>query len=247
MRLPGKVLIYPNLEALSEAAAQIFATTAAQAVASRGRFSVALPGGGTPRLIYELLAKPPLRDRVTWPQVHLFWGDERSVPFGDPRSNYHLVRESLLQHAPLPPENVHPLAAYPAPEAGAWVYEDELRAFFGYGPPAFDLIFLGLGADGHTASLFPETAVLKEERRWVAPVVVPGQEEPRVTLTAWTINQAAMVVFLVSGKAKAGALKGVLEGPYKPRRLPAQLIRPVTGNLLWLADREAAAHLTLPS
>lgn len=240
----GQIRSFPDLEALSRAAAGIFVAEATTSLARQARFAVALSGGATPRRTYELLATGPFRDRMNWQQVHVFWGDERSVPPADPQSNYRLARLALLEHVPLPPENVHPIPAFPAVEMGAWKYEADLKAFFGQAAPRFDLIFLGLGADGHTASLFPGSPVLEEERRWVAGVPAPGRGAARVTLTAWAINRAALVVFLVSGQDKAEALKNVVAGPREPQRFPAQLIRPASGRLLWLADKEAAGGLS---
>ncbi len=240
----GQIRSFPDLEALSRAAAAIFVEEAKASTARQGRFAAALSGGATPWRTYELLAAEPFRDRVNWQQVHIFWGDERGVPPEDPQSNYRLARRAFLEHVPLPPENVHPIPAFPAVEMGARHYETELKAFFGQAAPRFDLIFLGLGADGHTASLFPGSPVLGEERRWVAGVPASGQGVSRVTLTAWAINRAALVVFLVAGKDKAEALKNVVAGPRQPRRYPAQLIRPASGRILWLADKEAAGGLS---
>jgi len=239
-----RLRVYPDLETLSEAAARVFVAEAARAGAARGRFAAALSGGSTPRRTYEFLAAPPFRDRVDWPQVHLFWGDERGVPPEDPRSNYRLAREALVRRVPIPPGNIHPIPAYPSVEEGARAYEAELQAFFAGGPPCFDLVFLGLGADGHTASLFPGGPLWREETRWVAPVAGTGPGVSRVTLTPQIFNQAGQVVFLVSGADKAAILQKVLEGPRDPVRLPAQLIRPESGEILWLVDREAAAALT---
>lgn len=240
----GEIRIFPDLEALSRAAAGIFVEEAAKGTAQQGHFAVALSGGSTPKRTYELLAAEPFRDRITWRQVHIFWGDERGVPPEDPQSNYRLARRAFLEHVPLPPENVHPIPAFPGVEMGARHYEGELKVFFGPAAPRFDLILLGLGADGHTASLFPGSWVLGEERLWVAGVRAPGGGGGRVTLTAWAINQAALVVFLVAGKDKAEALKNVMEGVREPQRFSAQLIRPASGKLLWLVDKAAAGSLS---
>jgi 6-phosphogluconolactonase len=238
------ILIYDDLEALSHAAAGLFFQKAQHAVAERGWFAVALSGGSTPRRTYELLAEPPCRDRVPWSQVHVFWGDERCVPAGDPRSNARLAREALLDHVPVLADQVHPIDCAEAPDQAAATYEALLRRFFGDEPPRFDLVFLGLGENGHTASLFPRTPVLEEQKRWVAAVQPAGQDLQRVTLTAPLLNQAAVVAFLVSGADKAGVLRAVLEGPHDPRRLPAQLIAPPDGILQWLLDEPASQLLT---
>ena len=237
------IRVYPDLESLSRAAAALLVTQANLAVAARGRFSVALAGGATPRRTYELLAAPPLKDQAPWDRVHVFWGDERCVPPDDPRSNARLAREAWLDRAPIPGHQIHPINCAPDPAAAARDYEAQLREFFAGAPPRLDLVLLGLGHDGHTASLFPGAPVLEEKERWAAAVYVAEGDLHRVTLTAPLINQAALVVFLVAGGAKAEVLREVLHGPRDPARLPAQLIRPHPGDLLWLADREAAARL----
>jgi 6-phosphogluconolactonase len=247
-RLPGDhgaavIQVYPDLESLSRAAAALLMDQAHLAVAARGQFSIALSGGHTPRRTYELLAAPPLADQAPWDRVHVFWGDERCVPPDDPRSNARLAKEAWLDHVPIPDRQIHPLACAQAPAAAARQYEAQLRQFFAGRPPRLDLVLLGLGDNGHTASLFPGTMVLEETERWAAEVYLADQNLYRVTLTAPLINQAAVVAFLVAGKGKAGVLREVLHGPRDPRRLPAQLIQPESGELLWLADQEAAARL----
>jgi 6-phosphogluconolactonase len=235
------IQVYPDLESLSLAAANLLVDQANRAVAARGRFSVALSGGSTPRRTYELLASLPLVDQAPWERMHVFWGDERCVPLTDPRSNARLAKEAWLDRVPIPAGQIHPLNCADDPTAAARQYEAQLREFFAGQPPRLDLVLLGLGGDGHTASLFPGTTALEEKQRWTAAVSVAGQDLYRVTLTAPIINQAAVVVFLVAGPSKAAVLREVLHGPRDPARLPAQLIRPVSGDLLWLADRQAAA------
>jgi 6-phosphogluconolactonase len=234
---------YPDLEALSRAAAGLFVRQAKDAVQQRGRFGVALSGGTTPRRTYALLAQSPFREQVPWERTHVFWGDERCVAPDDPRSNARLAREALLDRVPVPPRQVHPISCRTSPETAAREYAAVLREYFGAGPASFDLILLGLGENGHTASLFPGDAALDERVRWTAPVLVADPDLHRVTLTASLLNQAAMVAFLVAGAAKAGMLREVLQGPRDPRRLPAHLINPEKGELYWLVDREAAAQL----
>jgi 6-phosphogluconolactonase len=237
------IRIYPDLEALSHAAAKLFAAEARRAVQARGRFTVALAGGGTPRRTYELLAREPFREVVPWQNTHVFWGDERCVPGDDPRNNAMMARQTLLDHVPVPSEQVHPMICGPSPQAAATEYEALLRSFFANGRPQFDLILLGLGENGHTASLFPGTSVLEEQQRWVAEVYVAEERLHRLTLTAATINQAAMVVFLVSGHGKAPILRKVLKEAQGSHSIPARLIKPVDGGLLWLVDRDAASLL----
>ena len=241
------IAVYPDLESLSRAAAALLVTQANLAVAARGRFSVALAGGATPRRTYELLATPPWVDQAPWDRVHVFWGDERCVPLSDSRSNARQAQAAWLDRVPIPADQLHPLDCAPDPAAAARQYEAKLREFFAGQPPRLDLVLLGLGDDGHTASLFPGTAVLKESERWAAAVSVAGADLYRVTLTAPLINQAAVVAFLVAGGAKAGVLRQVLHGPRDPVRLPAQLIQPHHGELLWLTDLAAAAQLPVGS
>jgi 6-phosphogluconolactonase len=233
--------VYPDPESLSRAAAALLVDQANRAVAARGRFSVALSGGNTPRRTYELLAGPPWVDQAPWERVHVFWGDERCVPLTDPRSNARMAKEAWLDRVPIPADQIHPLNCALDPAAAARQYEAQLREFFAGQSPRLDLVLLGLGDDGHTASLFPGTTVLEEKDHWAVAVDVAGQDFHRVTLTAPLINQAAVVAFLVAGPAKAAVLREVLHGPQDPARLPAQLIRPHHGDLLWLADQEAAA------
>lgn len=235
------IRIYPDAEALNNAAAELIADEAHQAAQARGRFVVALAGGNTPRRTYEILAREPFRNLVPWQQTHVFWGDERCVPADDPRNNALMARRTLLDHVPVPPEQIHPMACNGSPASAAVEYEALLRGFFTDGRPRFDLVMLGLGENGHTASLFPGTSVLEEQQRWVGDVYVPDDEGlHRLTLTAAAINQAALVVFMVSGSDKAPILRKVLKEAQDPRSIPAQLIKPADGGLLWLVDRDAA-------
>jgi 6-phosphogluconolactonase len=244
-----ELLIFPDLEALSQEAAGRFVRLAREC----DPFSVALSGGGTPQRLYELLAAPPFRECVPWERVHIFWGDERAVPPDHPGSNYHQAREALLEHVPLPPGNVHRVRGELGPDAAARAYADELRAFFGARWPAFDLLLLGLGDDGHTASLFPGStllttngsAALRETEQPVLGLTAQYQDRParRVTLTPPAINAARNVFFLVSGATKAQTLWAVLYGPHQPDLFPAQVVRPADGHVLWLVDEEAASGL----
>lgn len=238
------IRVYADPEGVAVAAARLFAGEARRAVARRGRFSVLLAGGETPRRTYELLAEMPTRGRIPWEQVHAFWGDERCVPEGDPRSNATMARRAFLDRVPVSDGQVHPIRCGRSPREGAAAYEAMLRDSFGTGPPRFDLVLLGLGTNGHTASLFPETMVLGERERWAAVVTVAGEPFSRVTLTLPVINAAACVVFLVTGTPKAGVLREILEGNPDPRQLPARLVRPTAGRLLWLLDRAAAGLLS---
>jgi 6-phosphogluconolactonase len=239
-----RVEVYEDAAALARAAAERFVRIADEATQASGRFGVALAGGNTPRKVYELLSGDEYRPRVDWGRCHVFFGDERCVPPGHAESNYRMTYESLLSRVPLPAENVRRIKGEGDPPASARAYEDELRSFFGKQPwPQFDLVVLGMGDDGHTASLFPHTAALDETRRWVASNRVERLGAFRVTLTAPAINDARHVMFLVSGASKAARLAEVIKGRFEPARLPAQSVRPVAGELLWLVDEEAAREL----
>jgi len=237
------VLVLPDAGALARAAAGRFVNVAARAVRTRGRFSAALSGGSTPGALYRWLAGDACRDRIPWNSVHLFWGDERCVPPDDPGSNYRLARETLVAHVPIPDANVHRVQTELDPDAAACAYAEALQGFFGSPWPRFDLVLLGLGGDGHVASLFPGSAALHETGRPVIAVTAQYEDRParRVTLTLPAINSARQVLFLVSGEAKAGILHAVLESPAS--QLPARLVHPTAGRLTWLVDAAAARRL----
>ena len=237
------VTVYDGAEALSQGVARLFAQEARRAVEVRGRFLVLLSGGETPRRSYQLLAGEPLRDSIPWQAVHLFWGDERWVPPDDPLSNLGMARRAFLDAVPVDASQIHAIPFADSPQHSALAYERTLRDFFQGAPPRFDLVLLGLGENGHTASLFPGAAALDERDRWVREVYVAEQELYRVTTTAPLINQAALVAFVVAGQGKAEILRRVLEGDRDPQQFPAQLIQPAQGRLLWLADRDAARLL----
>ena len=241
------IKIFADLQALSHASAMLFAEEARRAIEAHGRFSVLLAGGETPRRTYEILARRPLCDMLPWEQVHFFWGDERYVPPEDPANNARMARKALLDHVPVPAAHIHPIPYRSSPRESATEYEDILRAFFSAGQPRFDLVFLGLGENGHTASLFPGTSALAERERWVTEVYVAEQNLFRITLTATVINRAALVAFIVAGAGKSAILRETLEGKHNPGRIPAQLIKPVNGTLLWLVEREAARLLRYDS
>jgi 6-phosphogluconolactonase len=246
---PGapSVRVYADLASLSAGAADVCVEAARAAIAAHGRFSVALSGGSTPRSLYQLLAAPPYREQVDWAHTVVCWGDERCVPPDHSESNYRMAREALLFHVPVPASQVFRMPGEAAdPDTGAAQYEQALRRAFALGPaelPRFDLILLGLGPDGHTASLFPHTPALHVSDRLVVANPVEKLNTTRLTLTAPVLNNAARVVFLVAGADKAAPLAAVLEGPRRPDDLPAQLIAPTHGELLWLVDRVAAGDL----
>jgi 6-phosphogluconolactonase len=238
------VHVFDDPERVAREAAGLFIRLSIEAASARGAFSVALSGGSTPRRVYELLAEDDYRAQVSWPGVHLFFGDERTVAPDHPDSNYRMANEALLSRVPIPAENVHRIDGVGDAAAGASKYESELRAFFGDAAwPRFDLVMLGMGDDGHTASLFPGSAALGEQQAWVAANWVEKFQTWRITLTAPAINAARRVLFLVTGAGKAERLREVLKGERDPARLPSQLIRPRDGALEWFVDRAAASKL----
>jgi 6-phosphogluconolactonase len=241
--MDNEIIVVDNSEELAREAARRFTELAVEAVEFRGRFSVALSGGSTPAALYRLLAKAPYREQIPWTGVHLFWGDERCVPPGDPGSNYRMAEETLIAGVPIPPENVHRIRGELEPRMAARAYERELQDFFCGPRTRFDLVLLGLGDDGHTASLFPNSPAPDETERLTAAVQAHYQDRPahRVTLTLPAINTARAVLFLVTGGDKAGMVQAVLEGP--AGQSPAGKVRPSAGQLTWLLDAEAAADL----
>jgi 6-phosphogluconolactonase len=234
----ARLEILADLESLSRRVAAWMLETAR---GKDGVFAVALSGGSTPRRLYELLAEPPYSDTFPWSRTHWFWGDERFVPHDDSQSNYRMVREALLSRAPIPPANIHPIPTEGVtPEAAASAYERELKSFYGAerldnARPIFDVNLLGLGSDGHTASLFPDTPVLAERERWVA-VVTRGKAEARITLTYPVLESSRNVVFLVAGEEKRAAFAGLRRGD---GNLPAARLHP--GGSLWIFGDAAAA------
>ena len=236
-----KLLVYETPEELDEAAARDFVARAEEAINGRGRFAVVLAGGSTPKATYEVLSRD-YADRLDWSKVHVFFGDERTVHPDHEDSNYRMVRETLLSHVRV--GSVHRMRCELPPEEAAADYEEQLREFYGTnGVPAFDLILLGLGEDGHTASLFPETSALDVTDRWVVVNPVLKLETSRMTLTIPVINAAKALTFLVAGDDKAEALKEILEGDDDPRGYPAKFIRPHGGDLTWMVDKAAASLL----
>ncbi len=254
MSQPLKVAYYvePDAAALTRRAARYIVESVEAAVAARGRARIAISGGSTPKPVFEMLADPaqPWRLRMPWNRLDVFWVDERCVPPDRKDSNYRMTREALLDKVPLDPAQIHRMEGELEPELGAARYESELRNSFrleGAEAPRFDLIELGLGSNGHTASLFPHTAALHEFGRLVVANQTDAEQSWRLTLTAPVINRGADVFFLVSSAEKAQVVKEVFAGPYGPERLPAQLIRPASGILTLLLDQAAAALLPPPN
>jgi 6-phosphogluconolactonase len=265
-RVAPEIVIVSDRAALARDAAQRFVALTRESIAARQRFTVALSGGSTPRDLYLLLATLEFSAQVDWSRAHFFWGDERAVPPDHPDSNYRMANEVLLSHVKPPMQNVHRIRAELPPDDAAREYEQMLREFFYPHPsspspplragdlrpsstgegawPSFDLILLGLGANGHAASLFPHTHVLHETTRWVAAEYIDEVKMWRITLTAPVINAAANILWLVAGADKAATVRAVLRGAYRPEELPAQLIQPTSGHAVLLLDRAAASHLS---
>jgi len=237
--------VLPSTAALADAAAARFVAAAEDAIASHGQFIVALSGGSTPRDTYLRLGTEALVSKVMWSRVQVLWGDERCVPPDHVDSNYRMARETLLDRVPVPAANVHRIHGEDDPATAAEAYEATLRALLRTPAGArIDLVLLGLGEDGHTASLFPGSAAVHEQTRWVMAARAGAASMWRITLTPAVINAAAEVLFLVSGGAKAGILRRVLEGTRRPQDLPAQAIAPSNGRVRWYVDTAAAADLT---
>ncbi len=243
------IKVVKDLDEISRTAADMIVRQSNVTGSSAGPFTIALSGGSTPGKLHNRLGREPsVRSRLSWNNFHFFWGDERHVPPNHPQSNYRMACDTLFASAPLPAQNIHRVhAEEPDAATAAEKYERELRSFFNLATgqlPRLDCVLLGIGPDGHTASLFPATNALQEKRRFVVANWVEKFQTHRITMTVPVLNNAALIVFLVSGKEKAEVLKEVLEGDYRPELLPAQLIRPVHGRLLWLVDRAAAGCLT---
>ncbi len=244
------VVILPDVAPIARRAAEEFVQASLAAVARHGSFDVALSGGSTPRALHALLVDDPaFRSRIPWDKLHIFFGDERHAGPEDKDSNYRMARETLISKSPLKPDQItRMMGEYDDTEKAALEYQQALRAYFKLQDgalPRFDLVLLGMGDEGHTASLFPGTKALHPSslrfvvRNWVGKLFTE-----RITLTAPAINQANQVIFMITRADKALALKAVLEGPYEPEQLPAQLIQPATGNLLWLVDQDAGNLLS---
>ncbi len=242
--------ILADSAAITRRAADEFVKAAAQAVAKKGVFNVALAGGSTPKALYSLLADDlAYRSKIPWDKLRVFFGDERHAPPDSNESNFHMATESLFSKGVLKTEQITRIKGeYPDAEKAALEYEQALREYFKLKDgefPAFDLLLLGMGDEGHTLSLFPGTKALKETRRIVVRNWVGKLYTERITLTATAANHANQVMFLITRADKAPALKAVLEGPYEPEQLPAQFIQPLSGNALWLIDRDAAKMLSV--
>lgn len=238
------VRVFKDSNELSAAAADLFVQAAKEAIADKGTFTVALTGGSSPIKLHQLLATPAYSEAIDWANVYVFWGDERWVPMDDERSNAKMAFETLLNFVPIPSAQINPMySADNSPEEYAAIYEQTIRNQVDR-DGVFDLILLGMGDDGHTASLFPGTAVLKEENKWVAAYYLEPQQMHRITLTAPLINRAKKLVVMTFGEKKTHALHEVLEGEHNPELYPSQLLKPVNGELLFMVDEIAASQLS---
>ncbi len=243
--LSHKPLIFPTTQALGQTAAKFVTQLANQAMATRGRFTVALSGGSLPGIISSPLMVEALHSQMDWSAWHVFWADERCVPLEHPDSNYRLAREQLFDHVNIPANQIYPInETLPPTEAAAAYQEIMAQVFQPSGPyPRFDLILLGMGEDGHTASLFPRHPLLAETGRWVAPIFDSPKPPPqRITLTLPVINHAEHVMFVTTGASKANLLPPALNATTDPGLIPAQMVQPLNGQLTWFVD-EAAAQL----
>ncbi len=242
------ILICADAAELAREAARRFAELTEVFVGGAGRFTVALSGGSTPKAMFSILAQQPFAGELPWSSIYFFWGDERPVPPDHAESNYRMAHEALLSKVPIPGENIFRIPAEAEDhERAAASYSETISQFFNLAEsdfPRFDLILLGMGADGHTASLFPGTTALRVNDRIVAANHVEKFHSHRITLTAMTINRARNIIFLVAGEDKAPALKQVIEGERNTEKYPSQLIEPRGGTLLWMADEAAARLLT---
>jgi 6-phosphogluconolactonase len=239
------VAIYSTVDTLSQEAARYVVRVASESITTHGRFTLVLAGGSTPKKLYGLLASEPYRDQIDWALTEIFWSDERCVPPDNEDSNYHLAQEVLLSKVPIAAAQIHRMPAdADNRDQASLTYTQEIQRVFGTnGIPSFDLIQLGMGPEGHTASLFPHQASLHEQTRLIMPVTVPKPPPPRLTFTPPLLNAAAHVLFLVTGQDKADALQAVLEGEYNPDEYPAQIIRPTQGEVTWMLDPAAASKL----
>lgn len=244
--------IWKDHEAMSFAAAHFFVAACRQAISKQGKFTIALSGGSTPKRLYQILASAEFNRNIPWKNVFLFWSDERFVPHTDVTSNYRMIKENLLDHISIPDKNIFPIPVNSTSKASATRYETSIRRFFNNKKMAFDCVLLGLGDDGHTASLFPDTAILKEKKRMVLEVWVEQKQTWRISFTLPLINKATQVVFLVSGSDKAGVVADILNYKKLKPALPAQLVIPGKtrlnsimgqGNVSWILDEEAAAKI----
>ena len=235
--------IFENADALALAAANWMVDCIADTLQKQDRFTLVLSGGSTPQKLFNLLASTSFRERINWEKIHIFWGDERAVPFTDERNNAAMAFRTLLDHVPVKKENIHIMDTTLEPQAAAAAYEKVLKTYFSNADRTFDLVLLGMGDDGHTLSLFPGQENIHERNKWVMAFYLEAQQMYRITLTAPIVNGASRVAFLITGSGKAVALYEVLYGQHDPDRFPSQLIQPYHEKPHWFLDKAAAAEL----
>jgi len=242
-----EVKVFDRTEDLIINSAEKIVSIAQEAVQKRGQFTLSLSGGSTPKGVYSVLAASPLKEKINWEKTHIFWGDERSVVRTHPDSNFRMAKESLLDATGIPPSNIHRVASEEDPMLAAQQYEDDIREFFGIADglfPEFDMILLGMGDDGHTASLFPDSEALTVQNRLVVDNFVKKLNTHRITFTFPLINHARNVLFIVSGSTKSKMVKQILENTNTLKTLPSQRVQPKPGSLFWFLDKDAASDLT---
>ena len=243
MTTKNSIFIWEDTDAISIATAHFFVAACHRCIAKRGKFVVALSGGNTPKRLYQLLASPEFSRNIPWNNIFLFWSDERFVPQKDADSNYRMVKENLLDHISIPLKNIFPMPVNSTAKEGAKEYEATIRHFFNNKKNIFDWLLLGVGEDGHTASLFSDTAILKEKKRLIKEVWVKQKRTWRISFTLPLINKARQIIFLVSGKEKATVVADILSHKKICPALPSQLIKPVKGTIYWMLDEQAAANI----
>ena len=238
-----KLHIEKDSTEVSEILAEWITNLISASIDDHGSFTWSLSGGSSPKMFYELLAKTGYSERISWNNVHLFFGDERYVPFNDIRNNGHMVSEAMIKHVPIPADHVHYINTEMKPEDAASSYEKLLLDFFDKTTTSFDLTLLGLGEEGHTLSLFPDSPVIHEKSALVKALYLNDQEMYRITLTPPLVNRSRQIAFLVTGQNKATAMNNILRGPYNPDKFPAQIIKPSSGELHWFVDEAAVSLL----
>ena len=237
-----QIHIYKDGDEVTSALAEWMAELIAKTLLTKDKFTLALSGGETPKALYKKLAASPYKEKIDWGKIHFFWGDERVVPFTDERNNAKMAYDNLLEKINVSEEQIHIMQTGIEPVNAAIEYEKILHQYFDDQPSTFDLVLLGMGDDGHTLSLFPNSLVLFQNNKWVTEIL-SKEKGKRITLLPSVVNLSSSIVFLVTGAAKATTLKKVLEGEYQPDKFPAQLIKPANGELHWFVDEEAAKDL----
>ncbi|MEO8961944.1 MAG: 6-phosphogluconolactonase [Ginsengibacter sp.] len=241
-----KLHIFDNRELMSDQLASWIVNHILDTFKKQDSFTLVLSGGETPRLLFRKLAFDSYKTKIDWKRIHLFWGDERAVPFDDDRNNAKMAYDILISHIDIPAKQVHIMRTDIEPNFAADEYEKILRRYFEHTPNSFDLVLLGMGDDGHTLSLFPGSPIIEEHTHWVTSVYNSEQEMYRITLMPIIVNKASNIAFMVDGDKKASALASVLEGDYQPKKFPAQIIKPTNGQLHWFLDQAAAKELSYP-